>query len=170
MVGQRACRYDLRCPRRGSNRMPKDGRSRGKRTCRCGDCARRCAPDDSRHFYSSKVIDQALAIYAASASAAAMGRASEDDFHPFGFAGGRGFRSTLNCAVYDEPAFGSLDSLVNVLGERGILPSSHYVHDESGCARLSAFRRRSESNDPMGIEIVDRRQSQRVRRRAIASK
>ena len=120
--------------------MPKDGRSRGKRTRRCVDCARRCAPDGSRHFYSSKVIDQALAIYVEGASAAAMGRASEDDFHPFGFAGGQGFRSALDCAVYDKPAFGSLDSRVNVLGERGILSSSHYVHDKSGCARLSAFR------------------------------
>ena len=37
--------------------MPKDGRSRGKQTCSCGDCKYRCAPDDNRHFYSSKVRD-----------------------------------------------------------------------------------------------------------------
>ena len=68
----------MRCPHCGSNRMPKDGRSRGKRTYRCGDCKYRCAPDGSRHYYySSKVIDQALAIYAEGASVAAIGGAME---------------------------------------------------------------------------------------------
>ena len=57
--------------------MPKDGRSRGKRTYSCGDCKYRYAPDGSRHFYSSKVIDQALAMYAEGASVAATGRAME---------------------------------------------------------------------------------------------
>jgi len=47
----------------------KYGRSRGKRTCRCGDC--------KRHFYSSEVIDRALAMYAESASAASIGGAME---------------------------------------------------------------------------------------------
>ena len=41
MAGQRACLHDVRRPHCGSNRMPKDGRSRGKRTYRCGDCKRR---------------------------------------------------------------------------------------------------------------------------------
>ena len=67
----------MRCPHCGSNRMPKDGRSRGKQTYRCGDCKYRRAPDGSRHFYSSKVIDQALAMYAEGASVAAIGRAME---------------------------------------------------------------------------------------------
>lgn len=51
--------------------MPKDGYSRGKRTCSCGDCKRRCASDGSLHCCSSKVIDRALAVYAEGASAAA---------------------------------------------------------------------------------------------------
>lgn len=44
--------------------MPKDGRSRGKRTYRRGDCKHRRARDGNRRFYSYKVIDQALAMYA----------------------------------------------------------------------------------------------------------
>ena len=43
--------------------MPKDGRSRGEQTRRCGDCRRRRAPDCRRRFYSSKVINRALAMY-----------------------------------------------------------------------------------------------------------
>ena len=77
MAGQRAYRHDMRCPHRDSNRMPKDGRFRGKQTYRCGDCKYRCAPDGSLHCYSSKVIDQALAMYAEGASVAAIGRAME---------------------------------------------------------------------------------------------
>ena len=57
--------------------MPKDGRSRGKRTYRCGDCKRRYAPDGDRHFYSSEVIDLALAMYTEGASVASIGRAME---------------------------------------------------------------------------------------------
>ena len=34
-------------------------------------------PDGNRHFYSSKVIDQARAMYAEGASVAAIGRAME---------------------------------------------------------------------------------------------
>ena len=58
--------------------MPKDGRSREKQTCRCGDCKRRCAPDGNRHFYSSKVIDRTLAMYVEGASVAAIGRDDGD--------------------------------------------------------------------------------------------
>ena len=67
----------MRCPRRGSNRMPKDGRSRGKQTRRRRDCKYRYTPDGNRRFYSSKVIDQALAMYAEGASAAATGGAMD---------------------------------------------------------------------------------------------
>ena len=65
----------MRCPHCGSNRMPKDGRSRGKQTCRCGDSKRQCAPDGNRHFYSPEVVDRALAMYAEGASVASIGRA-----------------------------------------------------------------------------------------------
>ena len=57
--------------------MPKDGRFLGKQTHRCGDCKYRYAPEGSRHFHSSKVIDRALAMYAEGASVAATGRAME---------------------------------------------------------------------------------------------
>ena len=57
--------------------MPKDERSRGKRTYRCGDCKYRCAPDGRRRYYSFKVIDQALAMHAEGASVAAIGGAME---------------------------------------------------------------------------------------------
>ena len=77
MAGQRAYRHDMRCPHCGSNWMPKDGRSRGKQTYRCGDCNYRYTPDGNRHYYSSKVIEQALAMYAEGASVASIARAME---------------------------------------------------------------------------------------------
>ena len=77
MAGRRTCRHDMRCPHCGSNRMPKDVRSRGRQTCRCGDCEYHCAPDGNRRFYSSKVIDRALAMRAEGSSVAATGRAME---------------------------------------------------------------------------------------------
>ena len=40
MAGKRACRHDMRRPRCGSNRMPKDGRSRGRQTYRIMDAER----------------------------------------------------------------------------------------------------------------------------------
>ena len=55
----------------------KDGRSRGERTHRCGDCKCRYAPEGNLHFYSPNVIEQALAMYAEGSSAAAIGRAME---------------------------------------------------------------------------------------------
>ena len=77
MAGQRACRHDMKRPRRDSNRMPKYRLSRDKQTYRCGDCKYRCAPDVNRHRYSSEVIDRALATRAEGASAAAIGGAME---------------------------------------------------------------------------------------------
>ena len=35
-----------------------------------GDCKYRCAPDGSRHFYSSEIIDRALAMHSEGASVA----------------------------------------------------------------------------------------------------
>ena len=74
MAGRRACRHDVKRPRRGSNRMPKYRLSRDKQTYRCEDCKYRCAPDGNRHRYSSEVIDRARAE---GASAAATGGAME---------------------------------------------------------------------------------------------
>ena len=57
--------------------MSKDGRSRCRRTYRCGDCKHCCAPDGNRCRHSSKVIERALATRAEGASAAATCRAME---------------------------------------------------------------------------------------------
>ena len=40
MAGPRVYRYDVRCPECGSNRMPKDGASKGRQVYHCGDCGR----------------------------------------------------------------------------------------------------------------------------------
>ena len=50
---------------------------RSTRRSDAGTAINRCAPDGNLHFYSSKVIDRALAMYAEGASAAAIGRAME---------------------------------------------------------------------------------------------
>ena len=40
MAGPRVHRYDVRCPECGSNRMPKDGTSKSRQVCHCGNCGR----------------------------------------------------------------------------------------------------------------------------------
>ena len=59
----RVYRDDLRCPHCGSNRTPKDRHSRGKQTCRCGQCRYRFTPDGNRHYYSEAVKTQAVTMY-----------------------------------------------------------------------------------------------------------
>ena len=75
MANKRAYRHDLRCPHCGSNWMPKDGRSHGKQTYRCGDCKYRYTPDGNRRFHSREVIERTLAVYAEGGSVAAAARA-----------------------------------------------------------------------------------------------
>ena len=55
--------------------MPKDGRSHGKQTYRCGDCKYRYTPDGNRRFHSREVIKRTLAVYAEGGSVAAAARA-----------------------------------------------------------------------------------------------
>ena len=45
MAAARSYRDDIQCPHCGSNRLPKDGHSRGKQTYRCGLCYYRFTPD-----------------------------------------------------------------------------------------------------------------------------
>ncbi len=63
MVRQRAYRDYLQCPHCGSNRLPKDGRSRGKRTHRCRGCGYRFTLAGDRSYYPQKTIDLAIAMY-----------------------------------------------------------------------------------------------------------
>ena len=74
MAAARVYRHDLRCPHCGSNRMPKDGHSRGKQTYQCGDCHYRHTPEGNRHYYSAAVKEQAIAMYLEGSSLAAIGR------------------------------------------------------------------------------------------------
>ena len=77
MAAARSYRDDLQCPHCGSNRLPKDGRSRGKRTCRCRLCHYRFTPDGNRHHYSEQVKEQAIAMYGEGMAIAAISRVLE---------------------------------------------------------------------------------------------
>ncbi len=77
MARPRAYNHDVRCPRCDSNWTPKDGRSRGKQTYRCGECRYRFTPDGVRHHYPESTIRQALAMYAEGASMSAIARAMD---------------------------------------------------------------------------------------------
>ena len=74
MAAARSCRDDLPRPYCGSNRLPKDGRSRGKQTCRCRLCHYRFIPNGNRHYYSEQVKEQAIDLYGEGMSIAAISR------------------------------------------------------------------------------------------------
>ena len=69
-----AYRHDLRCPHCGSSWMPRDGRSRGKQTYRCGEYKYRHTPDGVQHHYSESVKDRVLAMYAECSSISTISR------------------------------------------------------------------------------------------------
>ena len=73
-MSARVYRDDLRCPRCGSNRTPKDGHSRGKQTYRCGQCRYRFTSDGNRHYYSEAVKTQAVTMYVEGMCVLAIGR------------------------------------------------------------------------------------------------
>ena len=52
MAAARPCLDDIQRPHCGSNRLPKDGRSRGKQTYRCRLCHYRFTPDGNCHCHS----------------------------------------------------------------------------------------------------------------------
>ena len=78
-VAVRSCRDDLQCPRYGSNRLPEDGRSRGKQPCHCRLCHYRVTPDGNRHYYPEQVQvkEQAIAVYGEGKAVAAISRVLE---------------------------------------------------------------------------------------------
>ena len=61
----RVYRHDVRCPECRSNRMPKDGTSKGKgrQVYHCGDCGRRTIPDAAYQRPSATDQERALAMY-----------------------------------------------------------------------------------------------------------
>ena len=77
MAAVRSYRDDLQRPHCGSNRLPKDGRSRGKQTCRCRLCHYRFTPDGNRHYYTEQVKEQAIDMYGEGMAIAAISRVLE---------------------------------------------------------------------------------------------
>ena len=77
MTAARYYRDDLQRPQCGSNRLPKDGRSLGKQTCRCRLCHYRFTTDGNRHCYSEQVKEQAIDRYDEGMAIAAISRVLE---------------------------------------------------------------------------------------------
>ena len=63
MAAARSYRDELQRPHCGSNRLPKDGRSRGKQICGCRFCHYRFMPDGNRHYYPEQAKEQAIDLY-----------------------------------------------------------------------------------------------------------
>ena len=74
MAAARSYRDVLQRPHCGSNRLPKDGRSRGKQPCRCRLCHYRFTPDGNRHYYPKQVKEQAIDRYGEGTAIAAISR------------------------------------------------------------------------------------------------
>ena len=77
MAAARSYRDDFQRLRCGSNRLPKDGRSRGKQTYRCRLCHYRFTPDGNRHYYPEQVKEQAIDRYGEGMAIAAISRVLE---------------------------------------------------------------------------------------------
>ena len=75
MAAARSYRDDFQHLRCGSNRLPKDGRSRGKQTCR--RCHYRFTPYGNRHYYSEQDNEQAIDRYGEGMAVAAISRVLE---------------------------------------------------------------------------------------------
>ena len=74
MAKQRVYRHDIRCPRCGSNWMPKDGVSRGRQVYACGDCKHRHVPGGRFRRFSDAEKDTAIAMYTDGSSLSAAAR------------------------------------------------------------------------------------------------
>ncbi len=77
MAAARSYRDDFQRLRCGSNRLPKDGRSRGKQTYRCRLCHYRFTPDGNRHHYQEQVKEQAIDRYGVGMAVGAISRVLE---------------------------------------------------------------------------------------------
>ena len=70
-------RHDVRCPECGSNRIPKDGASKGQQVYHCGDFGRRAIPDAAYQRPGGADQERALAMYRESSSLSAIARIFE---------------------------------------------------------------------------------------------
>ena len=74
MARPRIYRKDQQCPCCGSDWLPKYGRSRGKQTCRCGQCLCHFTPGTEHPQRSEEVRKLAVDLYTEGSSMEAMGR------------------------------------------------------------------------------------------------
>ncbi len=74
MAQPEAYRDGTQCSRCGANRLPKYGHSRGRQTCRCGQCRYHFVPGTGRPHQPEQLKAQAVALYAAASSPAAGSR------------------------------------------------------------------------------------------------
>ena len=74
MAQPRVYRDEMQCPRCGSNWLPKYGRSRGKQTCRCGQCLYHFIPESEHPHQPERVRSMAVAMYAEGSSIEAISR------------------------------------------------------------------------------------------------
>ena len=74
MARLRVYRRQARCPECGSNWMPKDGHSKGRQVCHCGDCGRRYIPEAAYHRPGAADKERAMAMYREGSSLRAIGR------------------------------------------------------------------------------------------------
>ena len=70
-------RDGMQCPRRGSNRLPNHGRSRGKQTWRCRQCFYHFIPETQRSHQPEQVKSLAVAMCAGGNSIEAIARMPE---------------------------------------------------------------------------------------------
>lgn len=74
MARARVYRPDQQCPRCGSHGLPKDGKSQGKQTYRCGQCLYHFTEGTRRPPLAAAVPDRIAARYAEGMSLAALSR------------------------------------------------------------------------------------------------
>ena len=74
MTRARVYRPDQPCPRCGSHGLPKDGKSQGKPTYRCGQCLYHFTAGTRRPPLAVAVPDRIVAWYAEGMSLAALSR------------------------------------------------------------------------------------------------
>ena len=67
-------RHAVPCPEFGSNRMPKDGTSKGRQVYHCGDCGRHTIPDAAYQRPGAADKKRALAMYQEASSLSAIAR------------------------------------------------------------------------------------------------
>ena len=79
MAAARSCCDDLQVPPLRLQRLPEDGRSRGKQPYRCRLCHYIFIPDGNRSYYSEQVQvkEQAIDMYGEGMALAAISRVLE---------------------------------------------------------------------------------------------